>query len=53
MLSNLPGWARAIVALLIIIIVVILVALVVHALGGFDWHMRIGFFRFLIGVTGH
>lgn len=48
---GLPAWAAFIFWLLVVVILVILAALVVHALGGFMWQMRMGHFRFLIGVT--
>jgi hypothetical protein len=37
--------------LLVVIIVVIVLALVVHALGGFDWVLRIGHFHWQVGVS--
>ena len=50
-LASLPAFARWLIWLLIVVIVLILVALVVHALGGFVWNLRIGHFHLLIGVT--
>lgn len=50
-IGGLPGWLSFVVWLLVAVIVVILVALVVHALGGFDWRVHIGHFRFQLGVT--
>ncbi|HEY5986263.1 MAG TPA: hypothetical protein VIV12_07805 [Streptosporangiaceae bacterium] len=37
--------------LLVVIILVIVLALVVHALGGFDWVLRIGHFHWQLGVS--
>jgi hypothetical protein len=37
--------------LLLAIILVIVLALVVHALGGFDWVLRIGHFHWELGVS--
>ena len=48
---GLPRWAAAIVWLLIVVFVVIIAAIIVHALGGFAWTVRIGYFRFLLGVS--
>jgi hypothetical protein len=43
-----PGW---LITLVISIIVILILALVVGALGGFDWHIVIGHFHWDIGVT--
>lgn len=48
---NLPGWLAFLVYLLIVIVLIILIALVVHALGGFNWSLKIGYFIWRIGVT--
>jgi len=50
-LPALPRWAYWLVWLLIAVIVIILFALVVHALGGFDWSLHIGHFHLQIGVS--
>jgi hypothetical protein len=43
-----PGW---LVTLLIVIIVIIIFAVIVSALGGFNWVLQIGHFHWDIGVT--
>lgn len=48
---NLPGWLAFIIYLLIAVVIIILVAMVVHALGGFNWSLKIGHFHLGIGVT--
>ncbi len=50
-LAGLPGWAAFIIWVLIVIVIIILVALAVHALGGFNWVVKIGHFHLQIGVT--
>ena len=52
MFASLPPLMRWLIWLMIAVIVVILIALVVHALGGFDWSLKIGYLHFKIGVTG-
>ncbi len=48
---SIPGFAVFILWLLVAVILVILAALAVHALGGFDLHLRAGHFIFQLGVT--
>jgi hypothetical protein len=48
MLSLIPRW---LITLLIIIVVIIVLALIVGALGGFDWRIVIGHFHWNLGVT--
>jgi uncharacterized membrane protein len=49
-LASLPPTIRFFVWLLVGIIVLILIALVVSALGGFDWRLVVGHLHFDIGV---
>lgn len=51
MFASLPATLRWLFWFMIGIILVILVALVVHALGGFDLSTKMGHFIFRIGVT--
>ncbi len=46
-MSYVPRW---LVTLLIIIVVIILLAIVIGALGGFDWTVQVGHFHWDIGV---
>jgi len=48
MLNIIPRW---LITLLIIIVVIILLAIIVGALGGFDWHVIIGHFHWDVGVS--
>ncbi len=48
MLSLVPSW---LIRLLVAIVVIILAAIVVSALGGFDWHLVTGHFHWDLGVT--
>lgn len=48
---SIPAFAVFIFWLIVAIILVILAALAVHALGGFDLHLRAGHFNFDLGVT--
>jgi hypothetical protein len=48
---TIPAFVWFIFWLLLVIILIILAALVVHALGGFDLHLRAGHFVFQIAVT--
>jgi hypothetical protein len=48
MLNFVPRW---LVTLLIVVVVIILLAIVVGALGGFNWSVVIGHFHWDIGVT--
>jgi len=48
---NLPGWVAFLLWLLIVVVLIILVAMVVHALGGFEWKLQIGHFHLVLGVT--
>ena len=50
-LATVPAFVRWLIYLLVAIVILILVALVVHALGGFDWVLRVGHFHLVIGVT--
>ena len=47
MRQYIPGW---LITLAIVIIVIIILALVIGALGGFDWRVVIGHFHWDIGV---
>ena len=51
MLASLPAFLRWVIWVLIAVIIIVLVALIVHALGGFDWALKIGYFHWKIGVT--
>lgn len=48
--AGVPRWAAALLWLLIVIVAIIIVGVVVHALGGFSWDVRIGYFHLLLGV---
>ena len=48
---NLPRWVWFIIWLAVAVIAVILVALVVHALGGGIFNVRLGHFVFRLGFT--
>lgn len=48
---SIPAFAVFIFWLLVAIILIILAALAVHALGGFDLHLRAGHFNFDLGVS--
>jgi hypothetical protein len=45
--SYVPAW---LVRLLVVVVVIILLAIVVGALGGFDWTVQVGHFHWDIGV---
>jgi hypothetical protein len=48
---SIPAFVVFILWLLVAVILIILAALAVHALGGFDVHVRAGHFNFDLGVT--
>jgi len=48
MLNRIPSW---LITMLVIVIVVFVLALIIGALGGFDWHVMIGHFHWDIGVS--
>lgn len=50
-INSLPAVLRFLAWLLIIVIIVIVLAIVIHALGGFNWSLTIGHFHWDIGVT--
>jgi hypothetical protein len=50
-LATVPAFLRWLIYVLVVIVILILVALVVHALGGFDWVLKIGHFHMTLGVT--
>lgn len=48
---NLPPVVAFLVWLAILVIVIFILAIVIHAFGGFDWSLKIGDFRLVVGVT--
>ena len=48
---SIPVFVVSIFWVLVVIILIILAALAVHALGGFDVHVRAGHFIFELGIT--
>ena len=51
MFAALPPLLRWLIWLLVVVILLILMALIVHALGGFDWSLRVGHFHLRLGVS--
>jgi hypothetical protein len=50
--SSVPGLLWWLFWFLVAILLIILAALVVHHFGGFDLSFHVGYFHFLLGVTG-
>lgn len=51
MLTNLPGWLRTLLWVLVVILLIILVAWIIHLVGGGMLNLHLGHFIFRIGVT--
>jgi hypothetical protein len=50
-IRSLPGPISFLIWLLIVFIVIIILALIISALGGFDWAFSVGHFHWDFGVT--
>lgn len=47
-----PAWIpRWLITLLVVVFIIIIAAIVISALGGFDWHFAVGHFHWDIGVS--
>jgi hypothetical protein len=50
--SSVPGLLWWLFWVLVAILLIVLAALVIHHLGGFALSFHVGYFHFLLGVTG-